>query len=67
MKKKLKLILGIIVAIITLAACSEYSCPTYSDAKPIRRAKMGINPVKPITYREYVPLAYKKESFGKKY
>jgi len=54
--RKITLILGILVAI--LGACSTYNCPTYSGAKPIYKAKTGINPVKPITYREYIPLAY---------
>jgi hypothetical protein len=55
--KKAKLIFALLA--LTFFVTGMTSCPTYASAKPIYRTS-GYNPIKPVTYREYVPLAYKK-------
>jgi hypothetical protein len=54
--KKAKLIFAVVMLSFFLTgifSCSEYSCPTYANARPTHRTKSNINPIKPAQYKDY--------------
>lgn len=59
-------ICSFLLVLMIMSGCSQYSCPTYASAKPLK-LKSGYNTKKPVSFAEYREKAHnpaKKVFFG---